>query len=1048
MSSTVFRLLSRSVMFAFCLAIVPYSARAEDDKSASVRLPLNDYDRLIDASKLPPREPRLAPATYALGQANVAVTIDESNKQRFGAIRATVNVKVLEDQWTAVPILPAGVSVESATLQNGTPVEFIASSQGLLWSANKAGSYTLSLVYRADVAENAAGSSLSLPVPHASSIHLSGSLPAGSLDPVVIPSQGLKSTAEGNRVTIDTTVPSTTGVVIAWHTHSTQGFSVSRATYTGAYHDNALTFTGEIGVDLFDEKAITLPLLPTSATLSDIRVDKQTAPILLEDENGEEARFATRLQGKGSHTVTLDFTIPVDKDQSPLAASFAIPRVPVSKFVVSLPGKEELTVEPAGSVSRRQEKDQTVSTIFLPMTDSVTFQWTEAVPEEKKEEARVTVSVYHTASAEEGILSARALAVAEISRGKTNVLEFELPKGIQINRVSATGQTVADWRIAKGEGEARDTLQVYFDRAIDGEVQLEITYDTSLPARDKTQQIAIPLLRPKNIQRERGMVALLATKELTFTAVKDEDLTRVGENQLPPFIRQAIDKTVALSYKYSENLPSLTVALTKPERQQGRFDASVNTLISLGDVAIRGSASIDISVKSGNINTLQLELPAGANFLNLSAPSLRNQQLRTEGDKQIIDVDFTQDMEGDFRVEVAYERILPEKEQSTGVPTMLVRGAEIEQGRIAIEALSAVEVQAARAEHLSSVDPSELPQQLVLKTTNPILLAYKYAHVSPPYALDLNIARHKELEVQHAVIEQASYHTLVTKDGVSVTRAEYLVRNSREQFLRVTLPPESKVWQVFVNGKPEKPALAEQVTEGAKTGPTVLIRIINSVQGFPVDVLFETPTSPLSFAGRITSSLPVPNMVVTTSRWSVFLPSDLSYGRLWTNMTAVSSARNVLQYQMAESMQKGGAARESNAVEQPLPFSLPASGVEYSFERLYANQGDTDASWKLYYFGYSASIALQTVAIVALLVALRAALALVAGDKRRGAPQLVGAAVVLATILGWLHCDQRPALFVGLATVLLGVARIGFARIRRFLASRSLREPVAVSVDA
>ena len=50
----------------------------------------------------------------------------------------------------------------------------------------------------------------------------------------------------------------------------------------------------------------------------------------------------------------------------------------------------------------------------------------------------------------------------------------------------------------------------------------------------------------------------------------------------------------------------------------------------------------------------------------------------------------------------------------------------MEHGRIAIEALSALEVQASLVEQLSSLEINELPRQLVLKTTNPILLAYRY----------------------------------------------------------------------------------------------------------------------------------------------------------------------------------------------------------------------------------------------------------------------------------------------------------------------------------
>ena len=294
------------------------------------------------------------------------------------------------------------------------------------------------------------------------------------------------------------------------------------------------------------------------------------------------------------------------------------------------------------------------------------------------------------------------------------------------------------------------------------------------------------------------MLALLASKELTLNPDEqsERNLTRVGENQLPNFVREAVDKTIAHTYKYLEDEPKLLVVAAPPERKQGKFDAQVDTLVSLGDVTLRGAATIEINVKSGSLEALDLRLPSGVNVLGLTAPSLRTHSVKegAAAGEQSIDVQFTQQMEGQFRIEVSYEKITSESEAKLPVPALHVTGAEVEQGRIAVEALSAVEVGEQRREHLSPLDPSELPQQLVLKTTNPILRAYKYVQVEPPFALALQVTRHKEVDVQNAAIDDAHYQTLYTRDGLSVTTAHFTVRNSREQFLKVRLPKGSKVW--------------------------------------------------------------------------------------------------------------------------------------------------------------------------------------------------------------------------------------------------------------
>src|SRR5262249_48317996 len=148
----------------------------------------------------------------------------------------------------------------------------------------------------------------------------------------------------------------------------------------------------------------------------------------------------------------------------------------------------------------------------------------------------------------------------------------------------------------------------------------------------------------------------------------------------------------------------------------------------------------------GKLGVVQLSLPPDVTLLNLTAPSKRSHTARSEGGKQLVDVYFTQEMDGEFPIDLDYERIISQQDAEALVAGASVTGAEPEQGRIGVEALTAVELQPSSTDSLSSIDVGELPQQLLLKTRNPIRLAYKYA--SPPFKLGLKITRHTELETQ------------------------------------------------------------------------------------------------------------------------------------------------------------------------------------------------------------------------------------------------------------------------------------------------------------
>src|SRR5206468_711954 len=115
-------------------------------------------------------------------------------------------------------------------------------------------------------------------------------------------------------------------------------------------------------------------------------------------------------------------------------------------------------------------------------------------------------------------------------------------------------------------------------------------------------------------------------------------------------------------------------------------------------------------------------------------------------------------------------------------------GAEVEQGRLAVEAVSAVEVRPERATQLTAVDAADLPKQLVLRTSRPVLLAYRYRRAEAPPLLALALSGHRLAATQEATVDRAAYRTLITREGLQVTTAELMVRNTGKQFLKLALP--------------------------------------------------------------------------------------------------------------------------------------------------------------------------------------------------------------------------------------------------------------------
>ncbi|MCU7960050.1 MAG: hypothetical protein KZQ58_08645 [gamma proteobacterium symbiont of Bathyaustriella thionipta] len=690
--------------FLLLLLLFPLTVLAElsenpspAEQQAQARLPLQTYNELLQASR---KEPHPAPLEYALGNADVQVSVSEKDDRMIALVSTQLSVQTFEDEWTLVPILPLGTALFEVSA-NGRPVQLAVGPDGLSWSSKKAAQTILTLKYGVTIETSESGFSVPVPIPHSAVTTLHFSLPGTRLDPVAVPSANLKITPDkDNGITYGSaSIPQASSVLISWRSASKRPYILSRAHYQGELQNKSIAWKALYDLQVFSGESITLPLMPAGTILSDIRLDGKAAPVLQDD-----GHFATLVQGRGAHQIEVRLQTAVQETKGPLQTIVNIPQVPVSRFELSLPGRKELKVFPEVNVSSRNDNDNTHASLHIPMSKQVRFSWVDAIPQDLKAELRANATLYHAVYAEEGVLHVQGMVNYEITHGETSTLSLQVPANVQINRISSADIGVSDWAV-EALDDHRQKVTVYLDRELKANLLLQVAYERLLGSGEQAQQaVEVPLMHALNVHRQRGMVALLAAKDLTLKPQQEQHVTLVGENQLPSFVRNPLHMTIAHTFKYISPQAALLVKAVAPEHKQGIFDAQVDTLISIGEVTLKGSAMVRIDVKSGSIMKLMLKLPENINILGVSAPSLRSHEVRQEGENPHIELDFTQEMEGQFSLQVDYERIMQDSVAQARVPTLSVADAEVEHGRIAVEALTAVEVTQGQAEQLSSLD--------------------------------------------------------------------------------------------------------------------------------------------------------------------------------------------------------------------------------------------------------------------------------------------------------------------------------------------------------
>jgi hypothetical protein len=232
--------------------------------------------------------------------------------------------------------------------------------------------------------------------------------------------------------------------------------------------------------------------------------------------------------------------------------------------------------------------------------------------------------------------------------------------------------------------------------------------------------------------------------------------------------------------------------------------------------------------------------------------------------------------------------------------------------------------------------------------------------------------------------------------------------------------------------------------------------MITSTEGFPVQLVFATKVPAFTSLGQVEGRLPRPDMVVTHSRWDVFLPSGMSYQDPETNMdvqekrrvvqisktTAGSQFQQVLQQDAGQSfapnVQRG---RDQVRRLGPLQLVVPESGVHFAFEKLYANLSPEGAYFTVRYAsvpGKRLALFLSILGAVLIWWGLLGTFSRAFGLGRAlaGAAMALGA-VLLVVSLWTFRAGPEPVLLTSGVMIVLAGLRLSWVRLMRHRQGRN-----------
>jgi len=253
-----------------------------------------------------------------------------------------------------------------------------------------------------------------------------------------------------------------------------------------------------------------------------------------------------------------------------------------------------------------------------------------------------------------------------------------------------------------------------------------------------------------------------------------------------------------------------------------------------------------------SLNEIAFRFPLNVEIINVTSLDIEQWSIEKLEDAQLIKLAGQTDPRTAINIDLSYRLRLASLPTDIAIPTVNVIGTDSFEGFMGLEALGNLEVHAKPLKNGVLIPAKNLPKRLWQKAANPLLYGYQF--YGKAFSPSLSIKGYQDIQTVVANVDLVDCMTHRTLEGKSITRIQYFIRNNDRQFLTLTLPKNSRLWQAFLNGKPVKPAQKD-------TGEILIPMKKSTSQGgelesFALEIGYITEVNKLSLKGDILNQLP------------------------------------------------------------------------------------------------------------------------------------------------------------------------------------------------
>jgi hypothetical protein len=458
-----------------------------------------------------------------------------------------------------------------------------------------------------------------------------------------------------------------------------------------------------------------------------------------------------------------------------------------------------------------------------------------------------------------------------ISRAGVFQLRLVLPVDAQVEGVHCDAmQTWSEQKASSGS-----LLEISLQQRTLGSlrVQLQLRRSfTNLPA-----SLLLSGVHPLDVDKLAGSITVAAAPGVGLKTDFVNDAIEVPASTAAPAMRR-ISGLLAFKYLAAERQEEgqWRIALTTEPLESWVRVESV-TFVTVDETHVSGRTLLRFEIQNAPTREFRFRVPDAWRNVEIHGPGIRrrdqsNDEWRVELQNKVF---------GDYRLTIAWEGTrAPGAELVLSGPEIL--GVERETGAVAVLAPGQLALMPTSvSEQLLRIEARELPEWASGAGGGTPIMSYR--SLRPGWRIQLAVKRFEDAALLQGLIDSARLRTVVTEDGQHMTRIELAIHNRGRQSLAFTLPPLSRVWSAFADGRPVRPAQMD--------GRLLLPLERASADDSPI-LVEMTYVGTVRFprrSGYLELIAPRLDLPLKDARWELFLPPDRAYAQAGGTMTYESA---------------------------------------------------------------------------------------------------------------------------------------------------------------